>query len=122
VNKLILTLASCAALAACATPGVPNTPAQTVYAAEGTYAAALNLAVAYRNLPVCGTAGVTVCHDPAVVQELVRANGVARSDLAEAETLVRSTNPDQTKLDQAIAAAEVAVQAFAQIAEGVKLK
>lgn len=74
-----LTLA-CAALAlgGCVTT---QTAPQRAYQVEADYTAALAAAVAYRDLPTCGS-GSVLCHDPAVTAKLVVLNRTAAAALA----------------------------------------
>lgn len=71
-------------LAACAT--TPRTPAQTVFALEGGYGAALSVAVQYKNLPPCP--GPALCSDAAVVARLQAADRLAFADIQAAQAAV----------------------------------
>lgn len=77
-------------LTACSTIGLgsPSTPAQTVYQAEGTYAAILSVEVSYRGLPDCGT-GAKLCSSLAVVDKLRTADDLAYDALQAWEVAVR---------------------------------
>lgn len=111
-------------LAACATFGssAPQSPAQTVYALEGTYAAALNVAVAYRQLPTCVTGGPVICHDPAVVAKMVEVNDTARTALTGAQAVVTNTGSTAAQIDTAVAAATAVVMQFSALSQTVKVK
>ena len=73
-------------LTGCATK--PETPAQTVYAMEATYAAALQVAVTYSQLPACPQAAL--CSVPATVARLFSAAVGTYSVLQVAQTAVTS--------------------------------
>ena len=108
-------------LTACGGAKAPQSPAQTVFTVEGTYTAALNVAVAYRHLPVCGS-GAALCHDPAVVAKMVTANQAARTALSTAETLVRDDTAPADKVAVAVLAAEQLVLQFQTLTQGVQTK
>lgn len=86
--KTLCLLAACAVLAACATVA-PKTPAQTVFAIEGDYGAAVTLAVQYKALPACG-GGVLLCSDRATVARIQKADDVTWDAIVAAETAVRT--------------------------------
>lgn len=105
--KLFRLAAACAAilaLGACTT--LPKTPAQTVYAVEGNYTAALTVKVAYKNLPACGGAAL-VCSDPAVVAKLQVADDAAYAAIMAAEGLVRAGASADAQIEAAINAVKV---------------
>jgi hypothetical protein len=104
------------ALAACAT--VPKTPAQTIYALEGQYAAALAVAAAYHDLPECPKA--VVCKDMAVMPKLLGAVLVANKTLLVAEDVVRGKSPGDTAA--AVASAAIAVGNLRVIVSPLKVK
>jgi len=119
MRKLFLAAALILTLAACATQ--PESPAQTVYATQTAYAAALSLAVQYKSLPVCGATGVVVCSNPEVVKQILQADDTAYVALQAAQVAVR--NPATgTTAEKAIAYANQAVGAFTAIVSSLTLK
>ena len=115
----IIVAAAITLLAACAT--APQTPAQSVYAVQGTYAAALNVAVAYKQLPPCQTGGPALCSEKTVVAKLQQADDVAYAALTAAQNIVRTPNAG-LNVQTAIAAANNAVAAMAAITATLKVK
>lgn len=111
--KKFLLLVVPLAVAGCAlTPGHGSLdPAQSVYALEGAYAAALQGAVAYRHLPRCGVSATRVCHDPAVVARLIAADSRAHDALAGAEGIVRAHGTAE-QIAAAIALARTGISDF----------
>lgn len=107
------------AVAACTTP---RTPAQGVYAAKSTYAAALTVAVEYRNLPPCQPGGPAICRDAKVMAVVLKADDVAAVTLDQAETTVRDARASGDTLDKAVLAAEAAVASFKAITATLKTK
>lgn len=98
----------------------PKDPAQTVYATQTAYAAALTLAVRYKALPICFPGAPVLCSNAVTLQELQKADDVAYIALQAAQTAVR--NSTGTDVQKAIATANTAVQAFAAIAEKLQLR
>lgn len=96
------------ALAGCKT--LPDTPAQTVYSLEGGYAAALSIAVAYRNLPLCD-GSTPICHDKATLANIEAASSAVSMDLDLAEKAVRSGDSPS----KVAAATNLAVAALEQL-------
>ena len=95
----------------------PQSPAQTVFALEAGYDAALNIAIAYATLPRCAPAGPVLCSDAAIVRQ---ANAVAQqawAALRAAEAAVRTAAPNRSRIVQAIAAAQAALAAFRAITD-----
>jgi hypothetical protein len=86
-KKLLLLAALAFTIAACTT--VPTSPAQSVYAMHSKYAAALQIAIAYKNLPLC-TTGVKLCSKPEVVVKLQAADEVAFPAITAAQNIVRA--------------------------------
>lgn len=106
-------------LAGCA--GAPATPAVTVYEVETAYSTALNVAVAYRNLPPCTTAPTVICSRPDVVVKLQQADDVAYQALTAAQNTVRTPGAG-ANAQTAIVAAQQAVQALAAITASLQVK
>lgn len=83
-------LLAMAALALAACGDKAPSPASQVYAAKNAYEAALIGAVAYNNLPRCGTpTSPPACSDQAAVGAIRKANDAARTTLDAAEKTVR---------------------------------
>jgi hypothetical protein len=118
--RMLLVLALAALVFACAT--APQTPAQSVYAAQGAYASALTVAVAYKQLPTCDQAPrPTLCSDKAVVAKLQAADDVAYAALSAAQNIVRTPGAG-VNVQTAIAAAEQAVAALTSITATLGVK
>jgi hypothetical protein len=113
MKKLIIALVL--AVAACTTQ--PTSPAQAVFQIESNYAAALAVAVTYKNLPPCP--GTVLCSDAQVVVRLQKADDAASALLQGAQTTVRS---GASGSDLAIKAAEQAVGALTSITQTLKVK
>ncbi len=108
-----------ALLAACST--TPQSPAQAVYAVQGNYAAALTIAVAYKQLPSCATTTATLCSKPDIVVKLQKADDVAYPALQAAQNTVRQPNAG-ANAQTAIFAAEQAVAALTAITSTLQTK
>ena len=104
----------------CAT--APQTPAQSVYAVQGSYAAALQIAVTYKQLPSCAKpAAPVLCSDAAVVAKLQKADDVAYAALTAAQNTVRTPGAG-ANVQTAIVAAQQATAAFASITATLRTK
>lgn len=120
MRKLLATLAiAIMVFAGCA--NTPQTPAQSVYAVQGSYAAALNIAVAYKQLPACQQGGPVMCSDRAIVTKLQQADDVAYAALTAAQNIVRTPNAG-ANAQTAITAAQQAVTALASITATLKVQ
>lgn len=108
-----------ALLAACST--APQSPAQSVYAVQGNYAAALTIAVAYKQLPDCATTAATLCSKPDIVARLQKADDVAYPALQAAQNIVRQPNAG-ANATTAIFAAQQAVAALTAITSTLTVK
>ncbi len=117
---LLLALAGCGAQVAGTTlPPAPKSPAQAVYEATGAYAGALSAAVAYRQLPACGSAGAPkLCADPAVVARLRAADMVAEATLHSAQVTVTSGASAGVQAE-AVAAAQGAVASLTALTTAI---
>lgn len=105
-------------LTACTT--VPKGPEQTVYAAHGSYAAGLTIALQYKSLPTCGDTTSDLCKDPEKLKQLQEADDEAYRALATAQSIVRmGPSPEATG---AASAAERAVAEFRKQTATVKVK
>ncbi len=100
---------------------MPQTPAQSVYTIQGTYAAALSVAVSYKQLTPCVQAGPVLCSDPGVVAKLQQADDVAYAALTAAQNIVRAPNAG-LNAQTAINAASQAVNALASITATLKVQ
>ena len=115
MKRLIGALLLAAALAGTGCATAPQTPAQAVYQVQGTYAAALQIAVTYKQLPTCAQpARPALCSQPAVVTQLQKADDVAYAALTAAQNTVRTPGAG-ANLNTALVAAQQAVNAFAAI-------
>lgn len=104
----------------CAT--APQTPAQSVYQVQGSYAAALQIAVTYKQLPNCAQpAHPVLCSDAKVVGQLQRADDVAYAALTSAQNIVRTPGAG-ANVQTAIVAAQQAAAAFASITATLQVK
>lgn len=107
-----------ALLTACVTP---KSPAQAVYQAQGSYASALTVAVAYKQLPRCAPLAPVICSEPAIVSKLQVADDVAFSALSSAQAIAREPGAGLSA-QTAITAAEAAVSAFLAITSGLQIR
>jgi len=126
----VLLAATCLFLAACATGGQPTgaqsppildqvAAQRTVYAAEGDYKLALIAASAYVKLPLC-TASKPPCASLALVQQIQKAQPVARAALDAAESAVRTPGFGGDIMNSAVTAGTAALQAFVSITNTLK--
>lgn len=115
MKKFILIIAL--AVAGCSTP---QSPAETVFQAKTAHAVALRSAVAYRELPACPKA--PVCHDPAVVAQLQKADRTADAALDAAEAAVRTPGFGESVIASAVASAKAALAAFTSITDTLRTR
>lgn len=106
-------------LAACST--TPQSPAQAVYAVHGNYAAALTIAVAYKQLPDCATTTAVLCSKKEIVTRLQQADDRAFPLLQAAQNTVRISGSG-ANVQTAIFAAEQAVSALSAITATLTVK
>jgi hypothetical protein len=111
----IAALLAAVALSGCAL--MPKTPQQGVYELGATYATALKVAVAYEQLPACGGSTV-VCSDPGVLAKIRAADASAYAAYTAAEQAAQAGGADTSTL---LTSATVAVQAFAALANSLKV-
>lgn len=112
IASVLFLLTSCAA---------PHTPAQTAFALEAGYDAALIAAIGYASLPRCALAGPQPCSEPAVVR---RANTVAHQAwgaIRAAQTAVQARQADAAAIAQALTAAQAALAALRAITDQMKV-
>lgn len=124
-----LIAATCLFLAACAGSAgtlLPTSPIldpvaaqRTVYAAEGDYRIALIAANTYVNLPLC-IHSKPPCATLAVVQQIQKAQPVARAALDAAESAVRTPGFGADIVNSAVTAGTAALQAFMSITNTLK--
>jgi hypothetical protein len=108
------------ALAACA-GGTAQTPAQTVYQVQSDYAAALVVAVAYKNLPDCALPGHPVlCSQATIIKQLQDADDIAYPTLTAAQNTVKVQGA--TNAQTAVNAAQQAVAALTAITSKLVIK
>ena len=98
-------------------PGTAAGDAQLVYQAESDYAVALQIAVAYRELPLCG-AGVALCHDDKVVAQLQVGARAASDALHTAQSAVQNGVASPAAINDAVNT----VQAFTALAATLTVK
>ena len=121
MHRLKLFLITLTLVAGCATgSGTTNTPAQAVFAAEGAYAAALTVAVAYGKLPRCPAA--TICSQQKVVDQIKLADGVAHAAIFSAQHIVRTQGFGQDAIASAVATATEAAKALSLITATLQVK
>lgn len=105
-------------LTSCATP---NTPAQTAFALEAGYGAAISVAIAYASLPRCAPAVPQPCSEPVVVRRTNTVAHQAWGAIRAARTAVRTTPADPAATAQALAAAQAALAALRAITDSMKV-
>jgi acetoin utilization deacetylase AcuC-like enzyme len=116
--QLVLIIGLMILVSACA---VPQSPAETVFQAKTAHAVALRSAVAYRELPRCDS-GQRPCHDPAVVEQLQKADRTADAALDAAEAAVRTPGFGESVIASAVASAKAALTAFVSITDTLRTK
>ncbi len=122
MKRLIGALLLAFALAGLGCATTPQTPAQSVYQVQGSYAAALQIAVTYKQLPSCAQpAHPVLCSDAATVAKLQKADDVAYAALTAAQNIVRSPGAG-ANVQTAIAAAQQATAALASITATLQVK
>ncbi len=118
MRKLVTTL-MLALLLGCAS--TPQSAQQSVYAAKQSYAIALTVAVAYKQLPACGPRAPGLCSEPKIVATLQKVD-VASSALLDAAEHVVRTEGAGPNVNTALKAANEAVQAFVTITTALRVK
>lgn len=122
MKRLIGALLLAFAIAGLGCATTPQTPAQSVYQAQGSYAAALQIAVTYKQLPNCTQpAHPVLCSDAATVAKLQKADDVAYAALTAAQNIVRSPGAG-ANVQTAITTAQQAVSALASITATLKVQ
>lgn len=121
MKRLIGALLLAFALAGLGCATTPQTPAQSVYQVQGSYAAALQIAVTYKQLPKCQQGSPVICSTPTVVAQLQKADDVAYAALTAAQNIVRTPGAG-ANFQTAITAAQQATAAFASITATLRTK
>ena len=94
-------------------PVSQETAEQAVYAVKATYATALKVAVTYKRLPRCGTAGaLSLCSDPAIILKVQNADNAAFAAIKAMDDTVRTKGFADSLFSQALIAARGAVAGF----------
>lgn len=107
-------------VASCAT--APTDPASAVFAATSTYAGALSVAVAYRQLPPCAQpVRPVLCSDAQVVKDLQRADDAAFAALTAAQRIARTPGAG-ANIPTALNAANQALAALTAITANLQVK
>lgn len=121
--RMALAVMAAALVTACASNPSDGgtTPAQAVYQMESNFTAALQIAVAYKNLPACGPTAPPLCSKPETVAKVVQASNSTQAALQAAQNTVR--NPGAGANPQtAIFAAQQALQALTAITATLQVK
>jgi len=105
-------------LAACT---APQTPAQTVFAMEAGYDAAIQVAIVYATLPRCTEGGPKLCSEPDIVRQANSAAHLAWAAIRAAEATARMEKPDANATAQALAAARASLAALRVITDNMKV-
>ena len=122
MKRLIGALLLAFALAGLGCATTPQTPAQSVYQVQGSYAAALQIAVTYKQLPNCAKPDAPVlCSNAQVVAQLQKADDVAYAALTAAQNTVRTAGAG-ANVQTAIVAAQQAVAALTSITATLKVQ
>ena len=121
MKRLIGALLLAFALAGLGCATTPQTPAQSVYQVQGSYAAALQIAVTYKQLPACQQGGPVLCSDKAIVAKLQQADDAAYAALTAAQNIVRTPGAG-ANAQTAIVAAQQATAALASITATLKVQ
>lgn len=108
------------ALTACTTP---KTPSQAVYLAEGDFAAAVRIELAYDSLPRCTTPKATkICSDITIMRKVRKADDVAWAALQAAQAAVQTPGFGDNNIATAVASATALTTAFINITDTLKIK
>ena len=105
-------------LTACATP---NSPAQTAFALEAGYDAAISVAIAYAMLPRCAGGVAQPCSESAIVRSANTVAHQAWQAIRGAQSAVMATRTDPAATAQAIKAARDALTALRAITDKLKV-
>lgn len=113
-------LALALALSACVSVH-PQSPAQTVYALEATLTTAVKVATIYADLPRCGS-GAALCSDGTLVAEINAAAQSAGTAVETAQAIVTSGTASTAAQEQAVASAEISVNALTSLTAKAKVQ
>jgi len=120
--RLFAVIALCAALVVgCATTPTGN-PQATVFQIKQHYALALEIAVAYDNLPDCVPGVKAICSTHAVKVKLKQAKDVASPSIQAAENAVRDPEFNASASQAVVTAANQAVLALTAITAALAVK
>lgn len=124
IRKLFLIILSSIFFAGCATTAnVTQSPQKIVFSAKEGYAIALVGAVEYKKLPTCTVPPTTViCHDPAILAQLQKADDVTAVALDSAESAVRTPGIGDSAINFAVVAGKAALDAFTSITSRLRTK
>ncbi len=100
---------------------VPKSPAQTIYAIEGSYAAALEVELAYSSLPACGGT-IVICSDNAVIKKVQKVDDAAWVSIQAAQKAVRTQGFNDSNVIATVASAKALTEAFVQITNQLGVK
>jgi hypothetical protein len=112
--RIFATLALCGLLTSCATTPTSN-PQASVFQIKQNYELALQVAVAYDNLPPCVAGVKAVCSEHAVKVKLKTAKDVASPAIQAAENAVRDPTFSASASQAVVSAANQAVIALTAI-------
>lgn len=127
IRQRFAALLAAVALTGCAL--MPKTPQQGVYEVGAAYAAALKVAVAYEQLPVCGaplppnvmaftSSASVICASPAILARVRAADNAAYATWSAAE---QAAEQGQGNASTLLVSANIAVQTFAAITSSLKV-
>lgn len=105
-------------LTACATP---NSPAQTAFALEAGYDAAISVAIAYAMLPRCAAGVAQPCSEAAIVRTTNTVAHQAWRAIRGAQSAVMATRADPVTAAQAIKAARDSLNTLRAITDKLKV-
>ncbi len=105
-------------MTACA---APTTPAQTAFALEASYDAAISVAIAYATLPRCAPGVARPCSDPGVVRATNTLAHQAWQAMRAAQAAAVGEHADPAAAARAIAAARDALGALRAITDTMKV-
>jgi len=113
-----LAVAALCVLTSCA---APESPAQTAFALEASYDAAIDVAIAYAMLPRCVVPGPALCSDPAVVKQTSDVAHQAWQAIRAAQAAAQATHVDPTATASALAKARDALGHLRALTSNMKV-
>lgn len=121
--KLIaFSLIALALLAGCTQNVKPQTPRESLALAEGTYNAAVAVAIQYKALPPCGGGVTKVCSDPAMLAKLKAADKLVQESFDAAEKTINDPNFSKDAMSAALVAVDNALVLLTAITSQLQLK